>query len=81
METEIAAKALEQFQEKCEAVFPGKARNAFPRGIASKQEDRAVRRSFETMNRSRLCAQFVKTRMARSTGTAELKMVSVSGEW
>jgi hypothetical protein len=24
METEIAAKALEQFQEKCEAVFPEK---------------------------------------------------------
>ncbi|MDE1992241.1 MAG: hypothetical protein KGI75_07035, partial [Rhizobiaceae bacterium] len=56
---------LEQFQEKCAAVFrpklrkdkkraiSGKVRSGFPSGIAKKQTDRAVLGLREKLNRSR----------------------------
>ncbi|RWC01157.1 MAG: hypothetical protein E5X49_07370 [Mesorhizobium sp.] len=36
----------------CSRATPGKVRNGFPSGIASKQRDRAVRRFRETLKRS-----------------------------
>jgi hypothetical protein len=39
-----------QFQEKCETVYPGKARSAFPEELRQNKKI-AVRRFRETMNR------------------------------
>jgi len=38
----VRLRRLEQFRKKCQMVFPGKARSAFPRELRSKQGDRAV---------------------------------------
>jgi hypothetical protein len=48
----MARRLLEQFQEKCETVFPGKARSALPWELRENKEIGRFPRFRETMSRS-----------------------------